>query len=357
MSTEYDIDYSDERFTEVETEKSSALSDTYKTYDQMITDSDKYYKQQASAVKDYGNTQSKLQQDKTDLVVEQINQQKSDAKKSYQKEQSAAYVDYQKQIDPYGVDAERLASAGLTNTGYAESLKSRAYITYQNRVASARDVYSNAVLNYDNAIKEAQLQNNSLLAEIAYNTLQQTIELSLNGLQYKNSLITEKAAVKRELEQFYYQQRQDVLNQINTENSLAESIRQFNEQMELQREQLEAYGSYGSGGGSYYSSGGGYSSGYGSYYDDYDYGGGYDLGYDDYYYDDGGDDDRISSNLAHDIIDLGKGPLSEGAVKEMVATGQAHVNPISGRLESGPEYKPTTSTEQLINKALGSYLR
>ena len=279
MAEEYEVDYSDKRFTEVETEKSNALKESEKLYDQVIKDSDRYYNQQSDAIKNYGDTQTKLQNEKTDFAIEQINQQKEFARKDYLKEQSGAYVDWQKQSNRYGAESERQASVGVNNSGYGESSQVALFNQYQNRVMAAREAFTRAVINYDNAIKDAQLQNNSLLAEIAFNTLMQSSELALQGMQYKNNLLLAKADRKLQLEQFYYQQRQDVLSQINQEMSMAEQIRQFNEQLaEQQRqfdEQMASYGSSGSGGGYSYSSGG-YSSGGSYYYDDED--GGYQMG-------------------------------------------------------------------------------
>ena len=106
-------------------------------------------------------------------------------------------------------------------------------------MASARASYQTAVLNYDNAIKDAQLQNNSLLAEIAYNSLQQQLQLSLEGFQYKNQLILEMAKEKRTVEESYYKRYQDVLAQINHENALAEEARQADLANERQQEQIK----------------------------------------------------------------------------------------------------------------------
>jgi hypothetical protein len=113
------------------------------------------------------------------------------------------------------------------------------YNTYQNRVAMARESLSRAMLNYDNQITEARLQNNAALAEIAYQTLQQSLELSLAGFQYKNQLILEQANKKVELDNMYYNRYQDVLDQINHENAVKEDIRQYNETQKWQTEQAE----------------------------------------------------------------------------------------------------------------------
>lgn len=241
MSTtpNYDINYEDERFGKVETDKSQALTQLEQTYGGMIGSTDKYFDEQIQASKDWADKQSQIQQENTDFAIEQIEQQKAQANKDYQKEQSGAYVDWRKQSNQYGTEAEKMASAGLANTGFSESSQVSMYNTYQNRVATARESFNNAVLNYNNAIKDAQLQNNAALAEIAFQSLQQQLELSLQGFQYKNQLILEQANKKTELDNIYYKRYQDVLQQINTENALAEDIRQYNETQKWQTEQAE----------------------------------------------------------------------------------------------------------------------
>lgn len=235
----YNVDYDDKRFTQVESDKQNALTEMDKTYQDMIGSTDKFYQDQIDASKQWADTQSKLQQEQTDFTIEQIEQQKDKAQKDYVKEQSGAYVDWQKQSNKYGAQAEQMADTGLKNTGYSESSQVSMYNTYQNRVATAREVYSNAILSYDNNIKDARLQNNAALAEIAYQALQQQLELSLQGFQYKNQLISEQVNKKLEVDQMYYQRWQDVLNQINTENAMAEDIRQYEQNYALQVKEFE----------------------------------------------------------------------------------------------------------------------
>ena len=238
MATNYDINYEDERFKQVETAKQQALTDVENTYSGMIGETDKYYQAQIDASKEWANTQQQLQQDNTDFAIEQIEQQKAQAQKDYTKEQSGAYVDWQKQSNAYGANAEQMAQSGLSNTGYSESSQVSMYNTYQNRVATARESYNLAVLNYNNSIKDAQLQNNSALAEIAYTALQQQLELSLQGFQYKNQLLIEQANKKMEVDNNYYNRYQDVLAQMNQENAMAEEVRQYNENMAMQKQQF-----------------------------------------------------------------------------------------------------------------------
>ena len=236
----YEINYEDQRFKDVEAEKQAALTENQETYDNMIKETEDFYKTQAGAVKEFGNQQSQLQQQQTDFAIEKIEQQKEQAHKDYLKEQSAAYVDYQKQIDPHGVNAEQMASMGMQNTGYSESSKVAMYTAYQNRVATAREANRIAELNYDNMMKEAQLQNSSALAEIAFNTYQQEVELLMQGMNYKNQLLLDKANKKMEIDNIYENRWQNVLAQMNHENSLAEQIRQYNESMAEERRQFNA---------------------------------------------------------------------------------------------------------------------
>ena len=233
------VNYDDKRFDQVESDKNQALTELEQTYAGLIGESDKYYQAQIDASKQWADKQSQLQQEQTDFTIQQVEQQKAQAQKDYIKEQSGSYVDWQKQSNQYGVNAEQQAAAGMTNTGFGESSQVSMYNTYQNRIATARESYNLAVLNYNNAIKDAQIQNNSVLAEIAYQALQTQLELSLEGFQYKNNLILEQASKKAELDNQYYQRYQDVLNQINTENAMAEEIRQFNQNYDLQMKQFE----------------------------------------------------------------------------------------------------------------------
>ena len=231
------VDLNDERLKNVENEKNNAIQETTNTYNEMINNSDKIYQQQVQTSKDFANKQTEIQKAQTDFTIEKINQEKEKAEKDYIKEQKASYVDYQKQTNKYGANAEAMASQGLTNSGYSESSNVSMYNTYQKRYATAREAYNNAVLNYNNSIKEAQLANNSKLAEIAYNALQQQLSLSLEGFQYKNSLIQTKLSAVNEQVDRYDNKYQNVLHQINTENALEEQIRQYNESLAEQRRQ------------------------------------------------------------------------------------------------------------------------
>lgn len=297
----YKVDYEDERFKNVEADKQTAISDMEKTYSGMIDESQDYYDKQIQAAKDWEQKQTELQNQQTDFAIQEIEQQKEQAQKDYIKEQKGAYVDWQKQSNEYGANEEAEAMRGMSNTGYSESSQVSMYNTYQNRVTAARESYNLAVQNYNNSITEARLQNNSALAEIAFQSLQKQLELSLQGFQYKNQLLLDQANKKLELDSEYYSRYQDVLSQINTENALAEQIRQFNEEQALAREEFEYYKNRSSGGGG---GSGGYSGGSYQSTKTSDSTG------------------RLPSDTASSIIALGQGPISASNLASQVASGK-----------------------------------
>lgn len=239
QTPDYSIDYNDKRFTDVEDQKKAAIEESNAKYEEMIDSSGDFYQKQIDAANDYAETQSQIQQENTDFMIEQINQQKDQANKDYIREQQGAYVDWQKQSDQYGAAAEQMAASGLQNTGYSESSQVQMYNIYQSRVATARESYNQAVLNYDNSIKEAQLANNSALAEIAFNTLEKTLQLGLEGFQHENELMLQQMEAQRQIEDTYYNRWQDVLAQMNQENAMAEEIRQYNESLSEDRRQFD----------------------------------------------------------------------------------------------------------------------
>ena len=254
------IDYNDQRLKQVESDKQNALNNANNMYNSMINNSDKFYNDQIQASKDYAQKQQEIQQANTDFAIEKIEQQKQQAEKDYTKEQKGAYTDYQKQINDYGVNAEQMAVQGLSNSGYSESSKVSMYNTYQNRIATAKDSFNRSILNYDNGIKDAQLQNNSALAEIAYNALKSQLELGLQGFQYKNSLLESQLNAQQTIEQTYQSKWDSILDQMNKDREFAESVRQFNENLAFQKQQeaneqarwnKEYSAKYGSGSGSY----------------------------------------------------------------------------------------------------------
>jgi len=239
----------DERLTEVKAEEASKLAELNSTYTNMIDSSDQNYNGLIDQANDYGTTQAQLQQQQSDLAVQEVNQNKALAQTDYTKEQKASYGSYTKATDKYGANGEQVVSSGLAGSGYSESVKGSIYNTYQNRYATAKESYSTAVLNYNNLITEAQLANSVSLAEIAYNTLQTQLTLTLEAFQYKNTLLESQLSSQLNIQSLYNTKYEDVLSQLNTEASLAEEQRQYNLSLAESQRQYNSSGSTTSSGG------------------------------------------------------------------------------------------------------------
>ena len=218
-------------------EKDVTASNTM--YDGMVTKNETAMNDALGLIETNKANQTEIANQQTDFAIEKIEQQKDQAKKDYTKEQSGAYVDWQKQSNQYGANAEQRASAGMANTGYAESAQVSMYNQYQNRITAARESYNQAVLNYNNAIKDAQLQNSSILAEIAAQALEKSLEITLTYTQQNNALLQAKANAAMQIKAQAHSNYIDVLNQINAQNSLAESKRHNEATEKLASDQFE----------------------------------------------------------------------------------------------------------------------
>lgn len=235
----YNVNYNDDRFKQVENEKQSELNKYNQTYDNLINERNEFTNQQQDLVNQWENTQRQIANDNLNHQIDLYNQQKDKAERDYQKEAKASYIDYQKETDRYGVSRENVVQNGLSNSGYSESSKVDMYNTYQNRISTARESLNNIKLEFDNAIKEAQLQNNATLAENALTALQQKLNIALEGFDYKSEQENNRMNWNYNINNTYYDRYKNVESQINYENEQAEKIRQFNEQMAYQKRQQE----------------------------------------------------------------------------------------------------------------------
>lgn len=235
----YTVNYDDRRFTDVENERQNQLNQYNKTYDDLINERNAFTQQQQDYVNNWQTTQERIANDNLNHQIELYNQQKDKAEKEYQKEARASYADYQKEVDRYGVSRENVVANGLSNSGYAESSKVDMYNAYQNRLANARSSLNDIKLEFDNAIKEATLQNNATLAENALTALKQKLDIALEGFNYKDTQTQNKLNWQYNINNNYYDRYKDVENQINYENQQAEAIRQYNEQQAYKEQQAK----------------------------------------------------------------------------------------------------------------------
>lgn len=242
MSKYYEVDEKDERLTDVEKQGNDMLSGYQSDMDKAL-DSNKSALDGINANLEKG--QQKLEDaanERTEFAIDEIERQKAQAQKDYTKEQSAAYKDWQTQKDPYGANAEKMAGAGLTGTGYAESSQVRMYNQYQARVTAARESIQRTMDNFNAKIAEARMQNNAALAQIYYDTMIKQVEYELTFAMKNTELLTQmagqKVAIKQQNQQNYQNVYQQLIQEAQYNASMAENKRQFDENMKFQREQF-----------------------------------------------------------------------------------------------------------------------
>lgn len=233
----YDVNYDDKRFKDVENEKQSELTKYNETYDNLINERNNFTKEQQDMVDRWENTQKDIANKNLEYQKDLIEQQRKKSEQAYQNEAKASYIDYQKEVDKYGVSRENVVNNGLSNSGYAESSKVDMYNTYQNRLGTARKSMQDAGIEFDNAIRQAQLSNDETLAQNALKALQDKLNIALEGFNYKSEQENNRMNWNYNINNNYYNRYKDVESQINYENETAEKIRQYNENMAYQKEQ------------------------------------------------------------------------------------------------------------------------
>ena len=199
-------------------ERDTAVSELETSYDTKIEDGKTHYSNLQDAVQQQADKQAEIQQANTDFAIETIEQHKAQTEKDYIKERSAAYADWKKQSNPYGAEAEKMASYGLEGTGYSESSQVAMYNDYQKRLTATREALDQAKLVYDNNIKEAILQNNAALAEIYANAYVSQMQLALEGFNYQNALLSELESKKAAINSSYLSALQQFQEQNTPEN-------------------------------------------------------------------------------------------------------------------------------------------
>lgn len=100
------------------------MAETYEDIDKLMNIQNKNFEQQTQLNNQIIDTGLQKTQN-------EVNKQKADLDTEVTKQGQALYQDYKKQSNPYGANAEQLASQGLANSGYVESSQVAMYNTYQ----------------------------------------------------------------------------------------------------------------------------------------------------------------------------------------------------------------------------------
>ena len=146
----------------------------------------------------------------TALNVAELERNKQEIDKDVDKTNKTLYAEYRKATNPYGQNAENLASQGLGNSGYAETTKTNLFNTYQRNVTDTLNNAKNLKSDFDFQISKARQTGDITLAQNALAIYNQ-----------KMQLLTQEYELRNNREQFLYQKDQDRLAQSNWEKEYA----------------------------------------------------------------------------------------------------------------------------------------
>lgn len=229
----------EEKYAKIDAEKEKALNSSNAMYEGLIQQNSALAQQNKDYINTWQTTQNEIADKNAAYQTELQNQNKEKAEKEFQNEAIASKNAYYDFINPYGANAEIQAQNGLNNTGYSETTKLGAWNIQQNRTASARASLNNAKQQYDNAIKEIELNRDTTKSGYALEALKLQLDAALNEYNTSSQLQQAQLSNQQQLNS-EYQSRYDTLwNQLNTEKQQQEQIRQYEQNYTLQKQQYE----------------------------------------------------------------------------------------------------------------------
>lgn len=193
----------------------------YEDIDNLTNQTSQLYDQQMEQQRNIVNTS-------TQQAIDEIERNKKKAEDEALKTNKALYADYQKQVNPYGVNAENLAAQGLNKSGLAETTRANYYNTYQNARTEAQNNANNIKADFDAQITQARQNGDLQLAQAALSMYQQKI----NDLYNTYNLKFNK-------DQFMYQKEQDALTQSNWEKEYEQALQQAQWQQAFNQAQFD----------------------------------------------------------------------------------------------------------------------
>ena len=226
----------DERLAAINAEKQAALDKSKSTYDNMLQDNQNLLDQNVNYAEEYERTQNEALDKQLALYQENIEKQKEEARKNQEVESLKAKNDYLAFSNPYGTNAENLATKGQLKSGIAQTTQLGGYNAYQNRLASANKAMQDAFTQYDLDMNEAIVNNDVQKAQNALAKLEMILGYTQSFYDTKNTITQNQLTNQQQLDSEYYNRYQDIINQINYEKEQAEKLRQYQEQMAYQKE-------------------------------------------------------------------------------------------------------------------------
>lgn len=173
------------------------MAEGYEDIDRLISNQNQMLDKSLQQQNDIINKQTQMQ-------VDSLARQKEDIDRETVQQNRAIYQDYKKNSNPFGVQAENLASQGLGNSGYAETTQARLYNTYQNNITSTLNNARQLKSDVDFQIQQARQTGDITLAQNALEIFNQRMQL-----------LSQEYDLRNNREQFLYQKSQDALAQSN----------------------------------------------------------------------------------------------------------------------------------------------
>ena len=226
----------DERLAKIEQAKLDAINQSNNTYDQMHQDNQNLLNQQTNYAEQFEKTQNETLDKQLDFYKQNIEQQKKNAQQNYETEAKKAQNDFVAYQNPYGYNAETMASKGQLQSGLSQTAQLGGYNVYQNRLATANKAMNDAFTQYDLDMNEAIINNDVQKAQNALAKLEMILGFQQNFYDSKNQIAQNQLSNNQALEESYHGRYMDMVNQINTEKQREEAIRQFEAQMAYQKE-------------------------------------------------------------------------------------------------------------------------
>lgn len=189
----------------------------YEAIDQLQNQTNQMYNQQQEQ-------QNRIIDIGTQQAVDELERNKQKTDQELLKTNRALYTDYQKQINPYGVNAESLAEQGLANSGLAETTKANYYNTYQTARTEATNNANTIKADFDADIVKAR-QNGDI----------QKAQSALELYKQKIADLSNFYNLRFNVDQFNYQKQRDTVadSQWQKEYNLSKS--QWNKQFKYQQ--------------------------------------------------------------------------------------------------------------------------
>lgn len=164
----------------------------------------------------------------TQQTIDEIERNKQKTDEQVAKTNKALYTDYQKQINPYGVNSENLAEQGLGGSGLAETTKANYYNTYQNARTEATNNANTIKADFDAQIVKARQNGDLQMAQSALEMYKQKV----NDLYNTYNL-------KFQQDQFAYGKEQDALAQSNWEKEYQRALEQADWERQFNQAQFD----------------------------------------------------------------------------------------------------------------------